>query len=321
MTQIPQRPSTIRGVIPPHLEAVCMKALEKRPDQRFASMDDFMQALADPVTYVDSHGGVDRFSTYSQVFAAGSTPTPYPLLAHGQSQYATPAPLHNTPGTGHMAPVTPVPTYGGNQGSGVYPAPGHAAPNTSPPPLADETPARSGTPKLIMIAGGAVLAGVIAFFAWRAMQKDDKPSAAATPPVAAATPPVTAPEKTPDPPVEKTPDPAVKEPAAPTKVDLEIAFVPAKTAEVLLGGASVASGPSPLKVQLPHSTAPVELIVRSAGFQDRVESITPDRSMMKEVTLVPVASSSSGKTPRDKTKVRTKTKTKPGGQELLRPTL
>src|SRR5690606_26520606 len=37
MTQAPQKPSTIRGVVPPHLEAVCMKALEKRPEQRFDS--------------------------------------------------------------------------------------------------------------------------------------------------------------------------------------------------------------------------------------------------------------------------------------------
>ncbi|HUS66603.1 MAG TPA: serine/threonine-protein kinase [Kofleriaceae bacterium] len=313
MTQIPQRPSTIRGVIPPHLEAVCMKALEKRPDQRFASMDDFMQALADPVTYVDSHGGVDRFSTYSQILAAGATPTPYPMLAHGQSQYATPPPVHSTPGTGQIAPVTGY----GNQGSGVYHAPGHAAPNTSPP-AADERPARSGTPKLIMIAGGAVLAGVIAFFAWRAMQKDDKPAAAA-PPVAAASPPVTAPVQTPDKPVEKTPDSTVVEP---TKIDLEIAFGPAKTAELLLGGSSVANGASPLKIEVDKGTAPVELIVRSVGFQDRVQTITPDRSMMKEITLVPV-DPASGKTPsKDRTKVRTKTKTRQtGGQEILRPTL
>src|SRR5262245_5547418 len=96
MTQAPQKPSTIRGLIPPHLEAVCLKALEKKPDQRFASMDDFMSALTDPVNYVESHGGVARFSTYSQMMPAmaGATPTPYPVLAGG---YSTPV-----PGTGHM---------------------------------------------------------------------------------------------------------------------------------------------------------------------------------------------------------------------------
>ena len=306
MTQIPQRPSTIRGVVPPHLEAVCLKALEKRPDNRFSSMDDFMQALADPVTYVDSHGGVDRFSTYSQVMAAGSTPTPYPMLAHGQSQYATPA------------PVTPVPTYGGNQGSGVY----QMAPTTSPPPVhgADDVPARSNASKLLFVALGAVLAGIVAFLGWRAMKSDGKPAPA---PVAATTPPVTEPVKTPDPTTTKTPDPTPPEPAAPTTIDLEIAFSPAKSAELLIGGKSVGKGASPFKVQVDKGTAPVEVIIRSEGFQDRVEKVTPDRSMMKEVTLTPVttSSSSSTKPPRDRTKTKTKTKTKTGGQELLRPTL
>jgi serine/threonine-protein kinase len=317
MTQIPQKPSTIRGVIPPHLEAVAMKALEKRPDQRFASMDDFMQALADPVAYVDAHGGVDRFSTYSQAFAAGSTPTPYPMLAHGASQYNTPAPAHNTPGTGHMAPV---PTYVGQQGSGVY-----STTPTPPPVHADDLkPARSGTPKLIMIAGGAVVAGVIAFFAWRGMQgKEDKP----VQPVAAVTPPAPDPVKTPDPPVV-TPDPKTTEPAAPAKVDVEVSFGPAKSAELLVGGTSVATGASPLKVQLDRGDAPVELIVRAAGFQDKVESITPQKSILKSVELQPVAATVPDKTgtgtsrPRDHTRVRTRT-TRPreGTGELLRPTL
>jgi len=42
----PERPSLIRKAVPPHVEAVVLKALEKLPADRFASANDFTQALA-----------------------------------------------------------------------------------------------------------------------------------------------------------------------------------------------------------------------------------------------------------------------------------
>jgi eukaryotic-like serine/threonine-protein kinase len=45
-----------------HVEAVVMKALEKRADMRFPTMDEMMRAMADPVGYVESHGGVVGFA-------------------------------------------------------------------------------------------------------------------------------------------------------------------------------------------------------------------------------------------------------------------
>ncbi len=61
LTQAPAPPSTIRGVIPPHVEAVCMKALEKNPDARYQCMEDFMAALTDPVGFVEANGGLQGF--------------------------------------------------------------------------------------------------------------------------------------------------------------------------------------------------------------------------------------------------------------------
>lgn len=43
----PESPSQVRAVIEPELEAICLKAMEKKPADRFASMQEFADALTD----------------------------------------------------------------------------------------------------------------------------------------------------------------------------------------------------------------------------------------------------------------------------------
>ncbi len=78
LTQPPPMLSEILGSVPPHVEAVCMKALEKNPDARYQCMEDFMAALADPVGFVEANGGLQGF--YSAELIAPQRPAINPVV-------------------------------------------------------------------------------------------------------------------------------------------------------------------------------------------------------------------------------------------------
>jgi serine/threonine-protein kinase len=102
LTQRPALPSQFR-MLSAHVEAVVMKALEKRPDMRYPTMDEFMRAMADPVGYVEANGGVAGFLQRQLMPSSG------PLT----SSVRMSVPMTPPPGT-LIAPVpmstTPVPT-------------------------------------------------------------------------------------------------------------------------------------------------------------------------------------------------------------------
>jgi eukaryotic-like serine/threonine-protein kinase len=100
LTQRPAPVSQFR-MLPAHVEAVVMKALEKRADMRYPTMEEFMRAMSDPVGYVEAHGGVAGF--LQRQLMPSSAPLPSVRL--------TPAPLTPLPGT-LIAPSasTPAPT-------------------------------------------------------------------------------------------------------------------------------------------------------------------------------------------------------------------
>src|ERR1700733_7520696 len=92
LTQRPIEPSRYR-MMSPHVEAVVMKALEKRVEMRYPTMDEFMRAMSDPVGYVEANGGVQGF--LGRPLTPSSAPLPPARL--------TPAAL--TPMPGLMSPV------------------------------------------------------------------------------------------------------------------------------------------------------------------------------------------------------------------------
>ncbi len=105
LTQKPIEPSRYR-MMSPHVEQVVLKALEKRQDMRYPTMDEFIRAMADPVGYVESHGGVQGFLQRALMPSTAPLPpvrlTPSPL---------TPYPHHYTPAPGTLgAPITSSPT-------------------------------------------------------------------------------------------------------------------------------------------------------------------------------------------------------------------
>jgi serine/threonine-protein kinase len=105
----------------PHVEAVVMKALEKRPEMRYPTMDEFIRALADPVGYVEANGGVQAF--LGRQLTPSSAPLPPARL--------TPAPLsipgitgvYNSPVPGSLSAPSPT-TLSGGAGQPVGAAPG-----------------------------------------------------------------------------------------------------------------------------------------------------------------------------------------------------
>ena len=70
-----------------------MKALEKRADMRYPTMDEFMRAMSDPVGYVEAHGGIAGF--LQRQLMPSSAPLPPVRLDAGAD--ATPVPGTLTP--------------------------------------------------------------------------------------------------------------------------------------------------------------------------------------------------------------------------------
>src|SRR6185503_14477124 len=88
LTQQPVPPSQYR-MMSPHVEQVVLKALEKRVDMRYPTMDEFIRAMSDPVGYVESHGGITGFA--SRQLMPSSAPLPPAVRL-------TPAPMTPVPG-------------------------------------------------------------------------------------------------------------------------------------------------------------------------------------------------------------------------------
>ena len=267
MTQVPQKPSTIRGVLNPHLEAVCMKALEKRPDNRFASMDEFMQALADPVSFVEGHGGLERFLSYG----AGASPTPYPVTP-GSGPYMMPqGPNQPTPPPGYMGAVQT------------------AAPYTpSPVPGSLERPA-SNRGKMLLAGLGAVALGVAVFVGYKVVS--GKSEGDKTQPAAAATPPT---DPGSDKPVSSGGSTEGQQPTDPAgggtapasaKVKVDVASNPTGS-EVFV--ANVSMGKTPVSFELDRSDKPIELVLKAEGYEDRKESVVPNTNFNLDLQLRPV---------------------------------
>ena len=297
---MPVPPSTIRGLIPPHVEAVVMKALNKRPDDRYPNMDEFMKALADPVGYVEAHGGLAGFQQAPLVatnvpFSPPSRPTPLPT-----------------------APVTPVP-------SSIY-----GIPPTTPTTIGGSTGQISSVNirKIGLIAGiGIATAGGV--FAAVMMIGGHKNTAGAgtntpiveNPPAPDAATPSTSP------PIDAAPIPEVvvdaptptgtdtgsgddagtKEPGngsngqidtAPEMVTITVESTP-PDAKVYFGSEKTSRGNTPTSFKVPKSNKKAKIRVELSGYFDSKSEISLDSSqnldpVLKKKTTRPVPTPGTG---------------------------
>jgi serine/threonine-protein kinase len=157
LTQAPVPPSQYR-MMSLHVEQVVLKALEKRPEMRFPTMDEFIRAMTDPVGYVESHGGLTGFAQ-RQLMPSSA---PLPPVARLTPPPMTPVPGQMTPAPGALTAgmMTPMPNL---------------TPTTLSAATGQVQPAKSKTPFLIAgVATVAIAAGGVFFLLEK---KDSAPAA------------------------------------------------------------------------------------------------------------------------------------------------
>jgi len=301
LTQSPTRPSTIRAVSP-YVEAVCLKALEKSPDNRYPTMEEFMKALADPVGYVESHGGLQAFQSAHLVDTGGPVPTvPNP----------TPRPFTPmTPAPGSIAPLTPAPGQ-------LSPVPG-TVPTPYPGMMQQQPKSRFGLIIGVVVAVLAIGGGAV--FLLKGGGGDKSADQSAAPPIADGTGTDQAGDQgqTPDTPTADgtgaTPDnanaatngttgtgaetkpvkPEVTMPPEPETVTIKVASDPVG-AQVWLAGEDKARGQTPLSFSLEKADKKISVVIKKKGFKDRKTSIKPSRDVSIYVAMRPERRSSSSR--------------------------
>jgi serine/threonine-protein kinase len=260
LTKRPERPSTVRGAIPPSVEAVCMKALEKKREDRFQSMEQFISAMRDPQAWVDANGGLAAFMPDATMPVGSGGPMP-PGAA------ATPYPVQ-------QPTMGPRPTTL-NAGAGEVVA---AAEPIAPP--------KSKTPIYAAAAVGGV--AVLALVGWLAFGGKKKNNDSGSTQQAAATPVKDDPKpKTPDPTPQPKVDP-VKTPEAPKTVTISVTSNP-PGADIFVGTETTSRGLTPTDVTMPKSDGEVQVTLKLSGYADRTKSVKTDRDAGVDLDLTKAA--------------------------------
>ncbi len=323
LTQIPARPTTIRGVIPPHVEMVCMKALEKRPENRYPSMDEFQRALQDPVAYVEAHGGLQGF-LHTALVDQG----PVPVAAAPAASTG----IMVTPAPGSVMGLTPAP--------GSLTAAGIQTPTTLSGGAGELGASQGGGSRggLIAIVTVAVLAaGVGGFFALKggggdkdtgkADQIAAKPSGTTDKPAidkpAIDKPAIDKPaidKPAIDKPAIDKPaidKPAIDKPAVAAKLEITIESIPSGSSVYI--GRSRKAHKAPYSFKVDKSNKTIKVRVKRRGFQTKTKRVTLNETQSVEFRLVPKRGKPSSTKPRPTKPTPTKPKPDTVGDGTMAP--
>jgi len=262
LTQPPAPLSSLIAAIPPHLEAVVLKALEKKKEQRFPTMEEFLRALLDPVSYVEMHGGLAGFLA-APLADSGQ---PLPNLHARAGSALTPMPGAYTPAPGQI--YTPAPGQLHTPTPMHTPAPGYLQAQAGPSGAWQAPPVKKNRGLLFagiaVVAVGGIAAAVIA--ATSGAGEKTEAQAAVSDAAAAAAVAVDSPADAAVAPERKEEPPAVRIIAVETTPP---------GAEVYLG--SEMRGKSPVDVVVPNGDGLVTVRVSLDGYQSQSRSFAPNQ--------------------------------------------
>jgi tRNA A-37 threonylcarbamoyl transferase component Bud32 len=245
-------PRSLNPLLPYSFEAIILRALAKRRDERFQTMEEFAAALQDPEAYAASAPLFD---------ADGATSAPIALANGG----AAPAGRANSVVSGQVVFGEP----DADPNAGTVPVPttfGEAAGELTPAPDDDifameRKPRRTG---LILGALGAFIAAGLAAYLIT------KPPSSDSPPAATVTPPPTQP---------------AKPPVVPARIRLTFKSDPAG-ATVVRKDTNEQLGVTPFVAELTAGHTPVDFLFKKDAYRERTESYIPRESGKISVALL-----------------------------------
>jgi serine/threonine-protein kinase len=323
LTQLPPRPSQLVPGMSPYVEVVVLKALEKHRDDRYASMEEMLAALSDPVGFVNARGGPHAFLSggaslrldrkaeggyVSPTTQSGrSVHTPPPVYTPAPADQSAPFYIGGGPvrpdQTPHPGYATPAPGY-------ATPAPGYA-PTPTPVGVYEDLdrPPKSKAPLYValgVVAAGAALTLVLTMGGGGEPSAAPEPAAQPEPPAVQPTPPT----------VEPTPVP----PQPPKPIDLRLVSKPVG-AQVFVGDETASRCTTPCSTPVAAGNQEVAIVLRKDGFEDEIKRITPDRDAVIDVNLTEKKKSRSSRDSSSKSKTTRKNKRTKVGDDILVPDL
>jgi serine/threonine-protein kinase len=252
LTETAKKPSELRADVPPELDAIVMKAIEKEASARFQSMDEFGLALKDPAKFAASpslvaeKGAIMAAPTASVPVISDTPSGPRSVATTDQATLIATKPKANTTLSGAASESSAV---------------------------REPAPAKSGNGKRVAIIGG--VAAAVAAAGLVAVLKLGGGGSAAQPQATVTPPPVTAP-----------PVAAV----APPKVEnVEVALKSDPPGAQVVRADGVIVGVTPVTMKLEKGSPSLDVELTLEGYRAEKRTLTSDVNREVDVNLLKAA--------------------------------